>query len=499
MKIELIGSIDYEKVKDVLGKEIADYEAIERIIGKIKDIELARHSEIVSAAGRLSRFPGDSVEIIKKSEGKDPETNNKFISNVIKMGHKSITDHDYLVFSIKDVSAIVEQMIIAERYSSFTIKSRREVDFSTAGFYIPEFYDKDNNLHNQNEIIKGIYEQHVRRLFNSYSQLKDNGVPIEDARYILPYCYHSNIIMGIDAHTLLDMIIKYTKTKYANITELREFGNKMYKIAEENVPYLIPLIDMIPEKYNDSVHDYLNQTTVKSNYKIINATKLLNSSNNIDDQILISAIIRRYQYDFKKAEEIYFAACNKHDNFKIDLMKKIAFESDKLEFSQVNFEFQIPTSYAILTHLTRHRTHRIVVSDFVPNIDLAQYKTPPKIKDSNLYNYNKCFEDNIACYNYLKSIGIREEDLIYFTLSGNMTNILTNMDGWTVSHILGLRECSKAQWETRDIAHQMHQEIETLDHAKIFSSVLGPTCQTMNICNEGKESCGRVRKLQNLN
>jgi hypothetical protein len=29
----------------------------------------------------------------------------------------------------------------------------------------------------------------------------------------------------------------------------------------------------------------------------------------------------------------------------------------KQELSQVNFDFQIPVSFAILTHLTRHRTH----------------------------------------------------------------------------------------------------------------------------------------------
>ena len=41
-----------------------------------------------------------------------------------------------------------------------------------------------------------------------------------------------------------------------------------------------------------------------------------------------------------------------------------------------------------------------------------------------------------------------------------MTNILIDMDAWTLRHILELRECNKAQWETRDIAHGMHDEVD---------------------------------------
>ena len=40
-------------------------------------------------------------------------------------------------FALNDVTPIVEQTIIGYRLTSFTIKSRREVDFRTVGFYTP--------------------------------------------------------------------------------------------------------------------------------------------------------------------------------------------------------------------------------------------------------------------------------------------------------------------------------------------------------------------------
>ena len=42
----------------------------------------------------------------------------------------------------------------------------------------------------------------------------------------------------------------------------------------------------------------------------------------------------------------------------------------------------------------------------------------------------------------------------------------------------------------------MHKEIDKLPDAEAFSSVLGPTCDTQGICNEGKESCGKVKRLE---
>lgn len=494
MEIELIGALDYAKVKELLGAYVSDEEKIDSIIKNLKDVETSRHSEIVSTAGRLSRFPGNVLEVLKNSEGNTSEKNNKFINFVIGMGHRSITDHDYLVFALKDVSAIVEQMIIAERFSSFTIKSRREVDFSTAGYFVPDFHNDQGIKLKNNEEIKDEYKNHMDSLFGNYKKLVDDGVSTEDARFILPYSYHSNIMMGIDAHTLLDMIIKYTKTKYAKVTELREFGLKLYDIASVYTPYLIPLIDSIDEDYTNSVDEYLSKR-LDYDYKIIDKVKLLNSSDNVDDTILISAIMRRYQYDYETAKKKYEELSASDPKFKEELMRLIAFNSDRLELTQVDFNFQIPVSYAILTHLTRHRTHDIIVPDFFPIVDLTQYKTPPKFKNNYQEFYDNIFKDNKEEYDRLKKLGIRDEDLIYFTLSGNMTNILTNMNGWTVRHILELRECNKAQWETRDIANGIHKEIDDLDHAQVFSSILGPTCETMGICNEGKESCGKVKVL----
>ena len=253
MEIELIGALDYAKLKEELKGKV---ENLEELVEVLRKNELERRIEVVSTAGRLSRNPGTVFDVLGLSENKTIEQNLSFIRRVVTMGHDSITDHDYCVFAIKDVSPVIEQTIIAERLSSFTIKSRREVDFSKVGYYIPDFHDKAGNVLKNNEDIKKEYQEHESSLFAAYEQLVEKGIPLEDARFILPYSYYSNIIMGVDAHTLKDMIIKYTKTKYSKISELREFGERLYEIAKEKVPYIISEIDKVSVKEEDSVDLY---------------------------------------------------------------------------------------------------------------------------------------------------------------------------------------------------------------------------------------------------
>ena len=292
-------------------------------------MEVERRLEIVSTAGRLSRNKGNVFDVLGISENNSFDKNLSFIKRVVKMGHDSITDHDYLVFAIQDVSPVIEQTIIAERYSSFTIKSRREVDFSKVGYYVPDFHDINGKLLVNNSEVREEFSEHEKALFNNYEELVSMGIPLEDARYILPYSYHSNIIMGVDAHTLKDMIIKFTKTKYSKIGELNQFGTLLYDIAKENVPYIIDEIDNVPNDAVDAVDSYLDKLIDSRNYKILDKPRLLSYSSNVDDTILLSAIMRRYKFDKERAIKVYKELSEKPE-FKQELMRKIAFESDKL-------------------------------------------------------------------------------------------------------------------------------------------------------------------------
>lgn len=461
-----------------------------KLLGQTSKKILEERIKIVAASGKLSRFPGNVFESIESCD--DFDKNLKLIERIIKMGHESIIDYDYLVFGLKDVSPVMEQILIKERIISFTIKSRREVDFSKVGYYIPNFRDEFGNVLKNNKDLQEKYIKHMNSLFDNYAYFIENGINKEDARFILPYCYHSNIIMGCDAHVLKNIIIRLIKGKDSKMAEVKELGEKLFELVKDYVPYLTKLIE--ESNVETSIENYL-ETIIeeKPKYELVDGVKLLSCSDNIDETIIKSSLMRLYQLNSDEANNLYVKLKKKIPNFEKDYIISINNDFEKLDFTQVNFRFQISLSLAVLTHLTRHRVHDLLVPDFFPVHNLGYYKVPTSIKNFDEELYHKIFRNNKDIYNYFKEQGVCDEDLIYFHLSGNMVNVVTDMNGKTLAWIARLRCCNKAQWEIRAVAKEMVKLVK--EKSEYYSSILGPDCEVKHICKEGKESCGKINMI----
>ena len=464
---------------------------IELLGGCTKD-ELESRIQRVAAAGKLSRFPGNVFEVIESCD--DFESNLKLVKRIIKMGHKSIIEHDYLVFALCDVTPIVEQTIIGNRLTSFTIKSRREVDFRNVGFYIPEFRNKDLEIHKDNEELKEKYVAHMKNLFNIYGDIVDTEIKVEDARFVLPYCYHSNIIMGLDARELEKLIISLRSGRLSRIQELKELGNLLYDVAKEYIPYLPSTIKM-SEVTDKNEFEYLESMVERPEIKIAEKTSLISYTKNADDVILESMIMYHYQCSEKKAKEILKEMLEKDSNAREKLMDNILHKEERRELEQVSFTFQIPISLAILTHLTRHRMHALLVPEFVPMWNLNNYVIPATVraKEETLKLYQKAIDVNIEEFNKFKAAGVAEEDLIYFYLGAQMLNVVTTMNARNIQWVCRQRCCNKAQWQIRYIANDIQKQVAEV--APLLGKGLGATCMTDRVCNEGRECCGLIDKL----
>lgn len=462
------------------------------LLGGCTKEELESRIRRVASAGKLSRFKGNVFEVLESCD--DYDNNLKLIKRIIKMGHKSIIEHDYLVFAIADVSPIVEQTIIGNRLTSFTIKSRREVDFRNVGYYIPNFRNKNMELHEKNTDLQEKYKKHMQYLFNEYADLVDNGINVEDARFILPYSYHSNIIMGLDARELEKLVVSLLYGELSKISELRELGEILLEQIEKHVPYLSDIIKE-NESNTSNPFEYIEGLVPRPEIKICEKAKLISYPENPDDIVLESAIMYHYQCTEEQAKEILNKAESLDSNARQKMMDIILNKTENRELEHVNFRFQIPISLSILTHLTRHRMHSLLVPEFVKMWDLNNYVIPNSIKVKYEDKYNEIFKENIKAYNEFLKEDIAEEDLIYFYLGGNMCNVITNMSARTLQWISRLRCCNKAQWQIRNIANDIVKEVKKV--APLIGKGLGPTCITNHICNEGRESCGLIDNVLN--
>lgn len=461
------------------------------LLGGCTKEELEYRVKKVAAAGKLSRFPGNVFEVLESCD--EYEKNLKLVKRIIKMGHKSIIEHDYLVFALCDVSPIIEQTIIGNRLTSFTIKSRREVDFRNVGYYIPEFRDVNLKPHKDNEKIKEEYKNHMQSLFNFYADMVDDEINKEDARFIIPYSYHSNIIMGLNARELEKMVISFLYGRLSRLSEVRELGEKLYDLIKKYVPYLVDNIES-QEKKDDNPFALLEENAPRPEIEILPEAKVIAHTENPDEVVLEAHVMYHYQCTREKAKEILKEMEARDSKIREKLMYVILNKPENRELEQVSFTIQIPISLSILTHLTRHRMHSLLVPEFVPMWNLNNYIVPNTIKEKGWEaKYREHVEKNIEVFNRFKAMGIAEEDLIYFYIGGQMCNVLTTMNARNIQWVCRMRCCNKAQWQIRNIANQIAAQVKII--APLIGKGIGPTCITNHVCNEGRESCGLIDKI----
>ena len=446
---------------------------IELLNGK----DLETRIRTIATAGKLSRTKGDVYEVLDSCH--DYEKNLRLISRIISMGHKTIIEHDYFVFALGDVSPIVEQTVIGYRLTSFTIKSGREVDFRAVGYYVPNFRGKDGTIKKNNRALQKKYCKHMDYLFSEYGKLVDAGIKEEDARYVLPYSFHTNIVMGLDARELEKMVHDLLYGKKSRISELKELGEQLLQIIRQYIPYLVPHLENNSRDDQDAFQTYYFAKNITPYPK----TRLISHSENVDNTILESVLQYRNQCSHEEVQRQMEFFDKEKSHWRQDIFETLKNSKEQRELEQVQFRFEIPISLIILKHLTRHRLQSLLVPDFVPLWNTKNYQIPPSIKKQSEDCYHKIHQKNSQILQSFQKEDIMEEDLIYF-------NVISTMNGRTLEWISRMRTCTKAHWEIRAIVRDMVKSVKEV--APLFGTCLGSSCDVFGICPEGKESCGKV-------
>lgn len=181
--------------------------------------------KIPAASGRISTKPGTALEIFEASS--DAEKNASLISKVTRSGHNSTVEHTVFNIAFQNVSVFAEQFIIEFRLASFTVKSRRYVDFGSLGYYIPQFGSK---------AVQDKYVSLMNYLYGEYSSFIEAGIPKEDARFILPYSLYSNFYCTANARELINMLYAMIYGRGSFCPELKALGLSLLEQAKALTP-----------------------------------------------------------------------------------------------------------------------------------------------------------------------------------------------------------------------------------------------------------------------
>lgn len=183
--------------------------------------------KVVAAAARLCYSPRSGSEIM---EGFTEAEVEKFLQRLVSLGHTSPFEHAAFTFSIDGVSRALSHQLVRHRIGvSFSQKSQRYVKEKAFDFVIPDSIAKEEGL-------KEKYLSIIDGLQANYNELLALGIAPEDARYILPNAASTNLVVTMNARSLLHFFELRCCTRAQ--WEIRKMANLMLKEVQKVAPHL---------------------------------------------------------------------------------------------------------------------------------------------------------------------------------------------------------------------------------------------------------------------
>ncbi len=433
---------------------------------------------IISSAGRISTTKGTADEIYAGALEKDREENIRLIGKIMASGHTSVLEHCSLNLSFNNVSVYVEQFMIEFRLASFTVKSRRYVDFGGMGYVMPDF----SSYGSSGETLKSVYQKHMEFLFFAYDALLKQGIPKEDARFVLPYSFRSNFYCTLNARELIRVVDEMVWGRGKDYPELVRLGRSLIEQCETLLPFLKFEKNTRERKASDAV------LPVPADRNESEVSLLCGPE---DPETMICRAAKLSVGD--PAWQSFTAESRQEQQ---NIIREILNSSRKRELEQAQFTILFhQVSLAGVTHLVRHRMQSILVPAYIRICDYSKYVVPESIKNAGLQDrYQEIFARTAETARQLKELGLSDFDGVYLLLAGMTVPVLTTMNANELSTFIRLRSCSRAQWEIRAHARALLKLLR--ERYPVLFSLYGPSCFMTGICPEGRMSCGQMSKIK---
>lgn len=193
--------------------------------------------------------PEETIEkaarICYNSKSGDEEKRKKFLSGLIKSGHTSTIEHASATFKFSGVSRALTHELVRHRLFSFSQRSQRYCNEDGFNLVVPNTIKqspssegKISNIDRWNKIVSDIKK--------FYNDLVSQGIPKEDARYILPNACCSEIIVSGNFR------------EWRHFLELRLSPRAQWEIRELAHNVLIELYKISPIIFQDMYDKFLN-------------------------------------------------------------------------------------------------------------------------------------------------------------------------------------------------------------------------------------------------
>ncbi|MBA3044982.1 MAG: FAD-dependent thymidylate synthase [Candidatus Thermoplasmatota archaeon] len=187
--------------------------------------------ELVSHTPDPERTVAMAVRTCHAPEVPKGKMNDVQITRLLKLvrnlGHESVFEHVSFTFAIDGVSRALTHQLVRHRIASFSQQSQRYVKLEHFSFVMPPL------VKNKPDAAK-LFEDTMKGLAVTYGKLADMGIPMEDARYVLPNAAESSIVVTMNARSLFNFFELRSCLKAQ--WEIRKLSNLMLKKVTEVAP-----------------------------------------------------------------------------------------------------------------------------------------------------------------------------------------------------------------------------------------------------------------------
>ena len=181
----------------------------------------------VAIAARLC-YSKRSIEELKKEL--TPDKLEKFITRILRSGHHSVLEHASFTFGIEGISRVTTHQLIRHRLASYSQQSQRYTKLEDqSDFILPESIK-------QNDEFRDKFTRFSEHAFSLYHAMINSGIPVEDARYILPSSVKTRIIVTMNARELLHFF--RLRGCLRAQWEIRELSVEMLKLSKKTAPVI---------------------------------------------------------------------------------------------------------------------------------------------------------------------------------------------------------------------------------------------------------------------
>lgn len=217
----------------------------------IELLTITPHAEhVIEQAGRTAYQSERSV----RSDSAGP-----FIKKLISLGHESVLEHASATFRFSGVSRAMTHQLVRHRLVAYTQKSQRYVSEDNFKYVTPPSMSTPGSLKDavadstkgyKQVFVSNLYIRAMAEAREFYTALVKQGVPKEDARFVLPNATETEIVVSANFRQWRHMI-KLRTSKHAQ-WEIRGVFKKVLYVLYEWCPNVFEDLNIRSRDEEDS-------------------------------------------------------------------------------------------------------------------------------------------------------------------------------------------------------------------------------------------------------